>query len=179
MSFVLVRRWKGPGVCVCLTLCRCICFRLQEPWVIPGAQMKTCCLRPEQDMLYIKLVLTNMSYRAPEILAKGGACFMVDCSRNVSRGAGLAACPRVSPEWWHVLAVWLTTPSMSNTSRLNLHPEVCAVHVQCLCIDAYNGADFIQMIEYSLTTLVRSGLSEAMFVRLNSTRHSNTEGQRS
>lgn len=50
------------------------------------------------------------------------------------------------------------------------------MHVQCLCIDVYNGADFIKMIEYSLTTLVCSGLFKAMFVRLNSTRHSNIEG---
>lgn len=134
-------------VCVCLTLCRCICFRLQEPWVIPGVQMKNRCLQPEQDMLYIKLVLTNMSYRAPEILTKGGACFMVHCSRNVSQGTGPSAGPWVPPERWHVLTVCLTTASMSNTSRLNLHSELCTVHVQCLRIGVYNGADFIRMIE--------------------------------
>lgn len=127
--------------------------------------MKTHRLQPEQVMLYIKLVLTNRSYRAPEILAKGGTCFMVDCSHNVSQGTG------------HVLTVCLTTPSMSNTSRLNLHSEVCTVHVQCLRIGVYNGADFIKMIKHSLTTLVCSGLFEAMFVRLNSTHHSNIEGR--
>lgn len=51
------------------------------------------------------------------------------------------------------------------------------MHVQCLCIGVYNGADFIKMIEHSLTTFVCSGLFEAMFVRLNSTHHSNAEGR--
>lgn len=45
------------------------------------------------------------------------------------------------------------------------------------CIGVYHGADFIKMIEHSLTAFVCPGLFEAMFVRLNSTHHSNIEGR--